>query len=632
MSDPLHERVVAALGDQYELLGEIGRGGMAVVYRARDRRLDRPVALKILPPELAHDPAIRTRFAREAHTAAQLSHPHIVPIHDVGDREGIAYFVMGLVTGGNLAALLAREPKLPIPEVRRLLCEIADALAYAHTRGVIHRDIKPDNILLDRDSGRAMVTDFGIARAMEAGGRLTATGIAVGTPTYMSPEQAVGEREVDGRSDLYSLGVIGYQMLTGRVPFSASNSMALLLKHVTERPRPLSELRPDTPRAIREAIERALLKSPEDRWPTAAAFREALLEEASPTWRAEPREPVRYTSPRPESVRRERAPRRGGRVPAVRDVQDPPAAAAPASSIVLVPEHLQALTKEQRDDLRLWRGRVHLLDRIKAARWHALATLSAWFGSMIGWAVFFEDPDAFPLFFAPVVPIIMTRTLWKRRKSLRAAGLKLRRVLLMPRAQWVLPPPPPPPPPTPAEHLEQLAARDLLDGPHGPALRQAAEDRAAILEIVGKLSKEDRALLPDLAPTVDALLERVVHLAKMLEELDRSFDPRLIEQVDARIARAEQEGTGAPDDDRRLQLLRRQRATLEEFAQRRAALLRQLDSAGLALGNLRLDLIKVQAQGLQAAFGDVSSATQEARALSREIGVVLDAAAEVRKL
>ncbi|HEX7122643.1 MAG TPA: serine/threonine-protein kinase, partial [Gemmatimonadaceae bacterium] len=385
MSDPLHERVVAALGDQYELLGEIGRGGMAVVYRARDRRLDRPVALKILPPELAHDPAIRTRFAREAHTAAQLSHPHIVPIHDVGDREGVAYFVMGLVTGGNLAALLAREPKLPIPEVRRLLCEIADALAYAHTRGVIHRDIKPDNILLDRDSGRAMVTDFGIARAMEAGGRLTATGIAVGTPTYMSPEQAVGEREVDGRSDLYSLGVIGYQMLTGRVPFSASNSMALLLKHVTERPRPLSELRPDTPRAIREAIERALLKSPEDRWPTAAAFREALLEEASPTWRAEPREPVRYTSPRPESVRRERAPRRGGRVPAVRDVQDPPAAAAPASSIVLVPEHLQALTKEQRDDLRLWRGRVHLLDRIKAARWHALATLSAWFGSMIGW-------------------------------------------------------------------------------------------------------------------------------------------------------------------------------------------------------------------------------------------------------
>ncbi|HEX7123203.1 MAG TPA: hypothetical protein VF178_12580, partial [Gemmatimonadaceae bacterium] len=360
-----------------------------------------------------------------------------------------------------------------------------------------------------------------------------------------------------------------------------------------------------------------------------------LLDETGPTWRAEPREPVRYTSPRPEPAKRDRSPRGGVRV-AVRGGRDQGAGqlapAASASPVVLVPEHLQALTKEQRDELRLWRGRVHLLDRIKATRWHALATLSAWVASLISLGVFVEDPEAFPLFFAPVVPIMMTRTLWKRRKSLRAAGLKLRRVLLMPRAQWVLPPPPPPPPPTPAEHLEQLAARDLLDGPHGPALRQAAEDRAAILEIVGKLSKEDRALLPDLAPTVDALLERVVHLAKMLEELDRSFDPRLIEQVDARIARAEQEGTGAPDDDRRLQLLRRQRATLEEFAQRRAALLRQLDSAGLALGNLRLDLIKVQAQGLQAAFGDVSSATQEARALSREIGVVLDAAAEVRKL
>lgn len=634
MSDQLLERVVAAIGDQYELLGEIGRGGMAVVYRARDRRLDRPVAIKILPPELAHDPAIRTRFAREAHTAAQLSHPHIVPIHDVGDRDGIAYFVMGLVTGGNLAARLARQPKLPIGEVKRLLCEIADALAYAHTRGVIHRDIKPDNILLDRDSGRAMVTDFGIARAMEAGGRLTATGIAVGTPTYMSPEQAVGEREVDGRSDLYSLGVLGYQMLTGRVPFSAGNSMALLLKHVTERPKPIGELRPDTPRAIREAIERALLKSPDDRWPTAAAFREALLDDTGPSWRVE-REPLRYTSPQPDGARRERSPRGGVRAVAVRGGAElgavPPPAPAPGTP-VLVPEHLQGLTPEQRADLRLWRGRVHLLDRIKAARWHALGTVAAWFGSMVSLVAVAEDPDAFPMLVGSVIPIMMTRALWKRRKSLRAAGLRFRRVLLMPRAKWVLPAPPPPPPPTPAEELAQRAPREILDGPHGLALRQAAIDRAAILDVLGRLSTEDRALLPDLAPTVDALLERVIHVAKLLHQLDQSFDPRLIEQVDARIARAEQEGLTSPDDERRLQLLRRQRATLEEFAQRRAALLRQLDSAGLALGNLRLDLIKVQSQGLQAAFADVSSATQEARALSREIGVVLDAAAEARKL
>ncbi|MDQ3697074.1 MAG: serine/threonine protein kinase, partial [Gemmatimonadota bacterium] len=296
MSESLHDRIAAATGHQYELAGEIGRGGMSVVYRARDLRLNRPVAIKVLPPELAHDPAIRTRFTREAQTSALLSHAHIVPIYDVGEREGIAYFVMALITGGNLAALLAREPRQPIDEVRRLLCEIADALAYAHLRGVIHRDIKPDNILLDGDSGRAMVTDFGIARAIEAGTRLTVTGVAVGTPTYMSPEQAVGEREIDGRSDIYSLGVLAYQMLTGRVPFTGGNTMALLLKHVTDRPRPIAELRPEAPSALREAIERALMKAPEDRWPTAAALRDALTsgEVPGPSWRAEHREPVRY--------------------------------------------------------------------------------------------------------------------------------------------------------------------------------------------------------------------------------------------------------------------------------------------------------------------------------------------------
>jgi len=167
MTDSLQERVAVALGVQYEIESEIGRGGMSVVYRARDRRLNRPVAIKVLPPELAHDAAIRTRFTREAQMAAQLNHAHIVPIYDVGEQDGLAYFVMAIVHGGNLAALLTREPRQPVDETRRLLSEIADALAYAHLRGVIHRDIKPDNILLDENSGRAMVTDFGIARAME---------------------------------------------------------------------------------------------------------------------------------------------------------------------------------------------------------------------------------------------------------------------------------------------------------------------------------------------------------------------------------------------------------------------------------------------------------------------------------
>ena len=261
-ADSLRERVAAALRHQYQIEDEIGRGGMAVVYRARDLRLERLVAIKVLPPELAHDPALGTRFTREAQTSAQLAHAHIVPIYDVGERDGIAYFVMALVDGGNLAQRLEHQPRRAVDEVRRLLCETADALAYAHLRGVIHRDVKPDNILIDAQSGRAMMSDFGIARAIESGTRLTLTGVAVGTPTYMSPEQAVGDRDLDGRSDLYSLGVLGYHMLTGKPPFTAGNSMALLLKHVSERPRPIVETRPEAPKSLCDAIERALRNRP----------------------------------------------------------------------------------------------------------------------------------------------------------------------------------------------------------------------------------------------------------------------------------------------------------------------------------------------------------------------------------
>jgi serine/threonine-protein kinase len=640
MTDSLENRVVAAIGHQYQLETEIGRGGMSVVYSARDLRLNRPVAIKVLPPELAYDPGVRARFTREAQTSALLAHPHIVPIHDVGEREGIAYFVMSLITGGNLASLLGREPRQPIDEVRRLVAEVADALAYAHVRGVIHRDIKPDNILLDGESGRAMVTDFGIARAVEAGTRLTVTGIAVGTPAYMSPEQAMGEREIDGRSDIYSLGVVAYQMLTGRVPFAGGNTMALLLKHVSERPKPIAELRPEAPRALRDAVERALMKAPEDRWPNALALREALLsdETGAPSWRAEPREPVRYTSPRPDGARRDRASREGVRPTDARSVSPrrgsaaapsprsgPPAAPRPASEIVMEPEHLASLTPEQRADLRLWHGRINLFDRIKAMRgyaWVTVGAVMAGFGSLAGVG------DVPPLILAPVVPIYMSWKTWRRGKSLRASGLRLRRVLLMPRTKWVIPAPPP----APSERqLEKIAPREILDSPFGTAIRRAAEDRAAILEIVAKLSKPDRALLPDIVPTVNGLVERVAHLARTLHRLDEDIDPRLKEEIDARIVEAER----APDSaeaQRRLGLLRRQRGTLEDLEQRRAALAHQLDNAGLALGNLRLDLLKLRSSGLQSALSDVSTATQEARALSREIGAALDAAAEVKSL
>jgi len=629
MTDSLLERVSAALGGQYDIEGEIGRGGMSVVYRARDRRLNRPVAIKVLPPELAHDAAIRTRFTREAQMAAQLTHPHIVPIYDVGEQDGLAYFVMAIVHGGNLATLLTREPRQPIEEARRLLAEIADALAYAHLRGVIHRDIKPDNILLDESSGRAMVTDFGIARAMEGSSRLTATGIAVGTPAYMSPEQALGDREVDGRSDIYSLGVLGYQMLTGRLPFSAGNSMALLLKHVSETPRPIGELRSDAPKSIREALERALMKSPEDRWPTAVSMREALLSDrGGPAWRAEQREPVRYTSPRPDGSRPELravSPRRGVVAPDAKH-----GAAAPSklpNEIVMEPEHLASLTPPQREDLRLWHGRVNLLDRIKAMRGYAVLTLGAAVLSIVG-VVLGAEEGVPPLIAAPIVPLYMGLKLWRRGRSLRESGLRLRRVLLMPRARRVIPTVTP----SPTDRaLAKLASREVLDGAHGSAIRRAVEDRAAIIEIWKKLSKEERAQLPELEATVNALVERMASLAQMALRVEQSVEPELVEEIDARIAATTSE-VATPEVERRLSLLKRQRATFNEIVQRRTTLAQQIDNVGLALSSLRLDLINLRSSGLQSALADVSTATQEARALSREISAALEAAEEVKKL
>jgi serine/threonine-protein kinase len=278
VSDPLLDRLVSAVGTQYLVDAEIGRGGMAVVYRATDLRLHRRVAIKVLPPELAFNADVRERFLREAQTSARLAHPSIVPIYTVDEREGIVYFVMALVDGESLAQRLVREPRLPIAEARTLLAGVADALAYAHSQGVVHRDVKPDNIMLEMSTGRPMVTDFGIARAAQGDTRLTVTGVAIGTPAYMSPEQALGERELDGRSDIYSLGIIGYQLLAGETPFKASNTPAMLVKHVSESPRPLAQLRPDVPPVLGHAIARALAKKPEDRWADASAFRDAILD------------------------------------------------------------------------------------------------------------------------------------------------------------------------------------------------------------------------------------------------------------------------------------------------------------------------------------------------------------------
>src|SRR6185503_13993169 len=277
-SSELRAHVERGLSAHYELDNEIGRGGMGVVYRARDKRLKRHVAIKVLPPELAFQSAIRTRFLREAETAAQLSHPNIVPIYTVDEAEGLVFFVMAYVSGDNLAKRLHDKGVLAVDDVRRITREVADALAYAHERGVVHRDIKPDNILLDANSNRAMVTDFGIARAVSDidSGRLTATGMAIGTPAYMSPEQAAGDRQIDGRSDLYSLGVVAYQMLVGEPPFVANSTPAMLVKHISERPTPVSQRRSDVPQDLSRAVMMCLEKDPVNRFPSAGALVTAL--------------------------------------------------------------------------------------------------------------------------------------------------------------------------------------------------------------------------------------------------------------------------------------------------------------------------------------------------------------------
>ena len=263
-----------AVAGRYSLERELGRGGMGVVYLAREVRLDRPVAIKLLPPELAAQASLRDRFMREARTAARLSHPYIVPIHSVDDIGGFVFYVMAYVDGETLAQRVAARGALPPHEVVRVLREVAWALAYAHAQGVVHRDIKPANILLERGNERAMVTDFGIARVAHVSGD-TSVGEVLGTPEYMSPEQAAGE-QLDGRSDLYSLGVVGFYALTGELPFTAPTAQGVLMQHLTT-PAPLVSSRArGIPAALAQAIDNCLQKDAAARYPTGEALAAAL--------------------------------------------------------------------------------------------------------------------------------------------------------------------------------------------------------------------------------------------------------------------------------------------------------------------------------------------------------------------
>src|SRR5512143_2375020 len=274
MSDALTV-LKTTLADRYEVQHEIGAGGMATVYLARDIRHDRPVALKLLNPELGAVLGVE-RFLAEIRVTANLQHPNLLPLFDSGEAEGLLYYVMPYVDGESLRARLDREKQLPVDEAIRIAIAIANALDYAHSHGVIHRDLKPENILLQ--AGQPVIADFGIALAVSnaGGNRITQTGLSLGTPQYMSPEQATGDRAIDGRTDVYSLAAVLYEMLTGDPPHHGSTSQAIIARVLTEKPRSIRASRESVPAYVDAAVERALAKLPADRWATAQEFAEAI--------------------------------------------------------------------------------------------------------------------------------------------------------------------------------------------------------------------------------------------------------------------------------------------------------------------------------------------------------------------
>ncbi len=633
---PLPARLAAALGDAYTIEGEIGRGGMGVVYRARDERLQRRVAIKVLPPELAFQQDIRERFTREAQTAAKLSHPHIVPIHTVGEGHGLVYFVMGYVDGESVAGRIRRRGKLPVEEARRIMTESADALSAAHGFSIIHRDIKPDNILLEGSRGRVMVTDFGIAKALSggSGATLTGAGVAIGTPAFMSPEQAAGEREIDGRSDLYSLGIVSYQMLTGQLPFNAPTVAGILMKQITEVAPDVRVQRPDVPEDLALAVSRCLEKDPENRWPTADALRRALENRAvvgyQPTglgWRA-----GRSTQP-------------GGSSP---PTAAPRGGVAPGSTRRSRPQNL--LDRDANDTRRAGgfdreprglarreaRGARHRRDqgnepaipdtgeprivqqvRGQFASWAAVSL--GCFG--INVATGLDTPwFLFPTFGMGIGMLKNYAKLWQ-------SGYNWRDVLTRPPAPDAietmrvkgakLP-----------RRLPQPTADDF--GAHLPQILQVQSDRFAIGKLMERLPPSERKLLPEIQQTVDGLYERANDLARTLHAMDSNLDTQGMGSIDERIAALAKE----PDDPeraRRLNLLQRQRQTILDLQGRRAQVASHLESCVLAMQNVRFDLLRLRSAGVAAVLGDLTQATQQAKALSRDVDNAIAAAGEIRE-
>ena len=627
----LRARLTAALGDAYSIEGEIGRGGMGVVYRARDERLKRPVAIKVLPPELAYRADIRTRFMREAETAARISHPNVVPIHSVGEADELVFFVMGFVDGESLAVRLKRRGRLSVDEARRICRETADALSAAHQQGVIHRDVKPDNILLEGTRGRVMVTDFGIAKALSAeGGTLTEAGIAIGTPAFMSPEQAAGEREIDGRSDIYSLGIVTYQMMTGELPFQAPTVPGLLMKQISEEPTPVDRKRPEIPRDLGMTVMRCLEKDPERRWPTADALRRAL-------------ETGTFTPPPP------RLGTRGSDLPSrsVRSVLDRSEALADRASSRIERAAARASRVAdlasgrvaRRAERAVARAERHGLDRKRAEEEELAAQAKATgeplmvvrfrrklasYASVNGMLILINLAQGFHSPWSLSIAAIWGFFIAKDYARLWSSGYSWRDVIYRPPAPDAI-------------EAKQKGGAALLPGSpqdygqRAGAIAQARKDRAAILAMLERMSKAERRMVPDIAPTVDQLLERAMDLARTLSILERDLDLDTPEKLEARIAELTEEPE-TTDRERRIGLLRRQRESVLELTRRREVLSARFESCLLAMQNVRFDLLRMRSAGVAEALGDLTNATQQARALSLDVDAAIGAASEIRRI
>jgi serine/threonine protein kinase len=630
VSNYLRDRVIAAVGEHFLIEAELGRGGMAAVFRALDLRLNRRVAIKVLPPELAFNEAVRSRFMREAQMSARLTHPNIVPIYTVDEKDGLVYFAMALVEGDSIATLLSASGRLPVDDVRAIIADVADALDYAHRQGVVHRDIKPDNIIIDRATRRPMVTDFGIARAAAEEQRLTVTGMAVGTPAYMSPEQAMGEREVDGRSDIYSLGIVAYQMLAGETPFKATNTPSMLMKHVSEPPPPLLSRRPDAPKDLARAVERSLAKRPEDRWRSGAEMREAVLGRIE----------VRHVEPQPAPE-----PRYAPAVPVYAPVpmqqpqQRPPAEAFSPWTMVPPPGLSRSEMRDwKRDRKRMLRDAIKfgyqvpersVDEKISRFRITLVRNVSLSF-MLLG---INAATGGFPWFIFPA--LAMGVQILNRLGSLWGDGVPLRRILFgstRPENRAAMPPVESAPRALPADPTVGLVPQEVLHGPHGSAIRRAGASRQIVMDLISRMTPNERAMLPaDLENTVRALIDRVVSVGTTLHRLDADANGSSLGSLDQRLVYLKAEPP-TPERERRVALLERQRSTLGDLMLRRSALLSQFESATVALENLKLDLVRFRSAGVSSALEDVSSATREARAVSRDIDTMLDAADEVRRL